>query len=303
MTAALTNPPTVSPGSRLDALAAAAADVAHSLKRSVVSVRGRRDGGGAGMAWRPDLVITNNHVAPGDEAEVATWDDRVIQARVVAHDPGNDLAALRLDSDDLPPVQPRDSDTLRVGEVVVAVGHPWGQRNFLTSGIVFSKNGTEQETRVPLEHAIRADLALAPGNSGGPLADADGRVVGVNAMIVGGMAIAIPSNTVEAFVDDGLGERGIIGIVGQPVEVPAGAGSSDGGGLIVTEVREASPAELAGVIPGDILIGLDDVSSLRGVATRLQRMRPGRPVQLTLLRGGGRTSVSATPLPENQVNA
>jgi serine protease Do len=126
----------------------------------------------------------------------------------VAQDPEIDLALLQVGKSDLPPAQVADSRRLSVGQVVLAVGHPWGQRGFVTSGIISSlgKAATRGPRRsVPI---IRSDATLAPGNSGGPLANATGGVIGINTLVVGGdLGVAIPSHLVEAFVAQALGER------------------------------------------------------------------------------------------------
>lgn len=287
--------------SRLDLLAAAAAEVAAQITRSVVSIEGRRGGHGAGTIWSADgLIVTNNHVAPGDSANVVTWDDRRFPARALGHSPADDLAILQVDAHDLEPLTAADSDLVRVGQIAIAVGHPWGQRGAVSSGIVFSANGGAVENGIPLEHAIRADVSLAPGNSGGPLVDADGRVIGINAMIAGGMAVAVPSNVVQRFLDEGMGQAGMLGLVGVPVEIPANL-SAEGipeQGLIVTAVNDGGPADAAGMIPGDVLLAVDDAEAgLAGVARDLQRLRAGRLVRLTVLRGGNLRVVEATPGP------
>lgn len=297
MVIATTPEPTTVP-SRLGALGPDAASVAERLRDSVVLVAGRRGGAGSGTIWSSDgLIVTNHHVAPGDQAEVTTRDGSTYGADVVDRDPENDLATLRVPATGLPAVQVRDSDTVRVGEVVIAAGNPWGQLGAVSSGIVFSKNGAAVDGLATRGKAIRADLVLAPGNSGGPLADAEGRVLGINAMIAGGMAVAIPSNTVTEFLATGAPEPGIIGITGQLVPIPAALGSVDDGGLILTEVAEGSPAEAAGLIPGDVLLAVGDgARSLAGVAAGLRRMRVGIPVFLVVSRAGVTHSFRATPV-------
>jgi serine protease Do len=181
-----------------DSVAAATGDLAATLRASLVAIRSDA-GGGAGTAWRSDgLIITNNHVVPGDAAEVLLPDGRALPGRVVARDPGHDLAAVRVEAS-LTPVAVADSTRLRAGEMVFAIGNPWGIRGSVTAGIVFGV-GPAIEDSVPVAKVIRADIRLAPGNSGGPLADSRGRVVGINSMVAGGMGVAIPSNTVTEFL-------------------------------------------------------------------------------------------------------
>jgi serine protease Do len=180
-------------------LAAAAAALAPRLGRITVEVRGggRGAGGpavGAGVIWHPDgLVLTNAHVATSD-VTVVLADLRPRPARLVARDPRRDLAALVIDASGLPAAEIGDSGALRVGEVVLAVGNPLGLVRALSAGLVHAVG----------PRAIHADLRLAPGNSGGPLADAEGRVVGLNAMIVGGLAVAVPSREARGFVREQL---------------------------------------------------------------------------------------------------
>jgi serine protease Do len=181
-------------------LAAAVAEMAARLARVTVEVRSRgrspAHGGpvGSGIVWHPDgLILTNAHVAHGDVVVVLS-DGHARPARLVARDPRRDLAALVVDGTDLPAAEIGDSSALRVGELVLAVGNPHGLVRALSAGLVHAAG----------ERFIQADLRLAPGNSGGPLADARGSVVGLNAMIVGGLAVAVPSNLARRFVREQL---------------------------------------------------------------------------------------------------
>jgi serine protease Do len=169
-------------------------------------------GHGSGVVWRRDgLVVTNAHVARTAHAVVTLPDGRRLAARTVARDPARDLALLELDAGALPPdaltaATPGDPSRLRPGEVVLALGHPLGHANALAAGIVHAAGdagpppwlrgrGTSAPVRV-----VQADVRLLPGNSGGPLADAAGRVVGINAMVVGGLGVAIAVDEVAALV-------------------------------------------------------------------------------------------------------
>jgi serine protease Do len=181
-------------------LDSAAAAMAARLARITVEVRGRGRGSGRGAAvgsgviWHPDgLILTNAHVARADVAVVLA-DGRVRPARLVARDVERDLAALVVDATDLPAAAVGDSSALRVGELVLAVGNPLGLVRALSAGLVHATG----------RRFIQADLRLAPGNSGGPLADARGRVVGLNAMIVGGLAVAVPSLEAQRFIREQL---------------------------------------------------------------------------------------------------
>ena len=181
-------------------LDSAAAALAAMLARSTVEVRPLARGAsagaavGAGVVWHRDgMILTNAHVARGPGSVVLS-DRRVLSARLVARDLERDLAALVVDATDLPAAEIGDSSALRVGELVVAVGNPLGLVRALSAGLVHAVG----------RRAIQADLRLAPGNSGGPLADARGRVVGLNAMIVGELAVAVPSNEARRFVREQL---------------------------------------------------------------------------------------------------
>ncbi len=170
------------------------ARIADRLREMTVEISGR-GGGGAGVLWAPDLVVTNAHVARASRVRVGFADDRQVEASLVAADRRSDLALLRVPRVEIAPAVSADSDTLRVGALVVAVGHPLGLRRTLTAGVVHGFPPSRSGGRW-----IQADLRLAPGNSGGPLADTTGRVVGINTMIAGGLALAIPVNDVRRFV-------------------------------------------------------------------------------------------------------
>ena len=179
-----------------ETVAAAASSLAARLAGVTVEVRGRgRDSSagapvGAGVVWRADgLILTNAHVAKG-AVSIVLPDRRVFPARLVARDVEQDLAALLVEATGLSAAEIGDSDALRVGELVLAVGNPLGIVRALSAGLVHATG----------RRFIEADLRLAPGNSGGPLADARGRVVGLNAMIVGGLAVAVPSRVGSRFV-------------------------------------------------------------------------------------------------------
>ncbi len=292
----------------LEALAHEADAVVEQLRRSVVAIRPTSalgEGGGSGIIWQNDgLVITNSHVARGERAELQTWDGRVLPALLVARDPELDLAALRVTATGLPAATVGDSRAVRPGQIVLAVGHPWGERWSVTAGVVLGVGDAVPAPPVPLPESIRADLRLAPGNSGGPLADAQGRVIGVNAMIAGGMAVAVPSHAVARFLAGEVPERGYLGILGQPVPLPpaiaAALRSEDGAGLLLTAVVDGSPAARAGLLPGDVIVGLDGVRGrLDRIAARLRRLRPGSAVRLELLRGGVPRVVEAVPAPRS----
>ena len=173
------------------------AEIADQLRQVTVEIRTPGDRGvGAGILWAPDLVVTNAHVAGASCVGVEFADDRRVEARLVVADRRADVALFRIPRCGVAPAALADSDALRVGALVVALGHPLGFRRTLTAGIVHALGPVRPGGR----RFIHADVRLAPGNSGGPLADSAGNVVGINTMIAGGLALAIPINDVRRFV-------------------------------------------------------------------------------------------------------
>ena len=173
------------------------------LRRVTVVIADGRRGAGAGVVWRPDgLVITNAHVASGP-VSVTLADGHRVGAALLARDERRDLAAIRVPRQGLEAAEPGPVATLRVGQLVLAVGHPLGLAGALSVGIVHAPPPAPADDRGAW---LVADLRLRPGNSGGPLADDRGRVVGINAMVHGGLALAVPSAAVARFLDEaGLG--------------------------------------------------------------------------------------------------
>jgi len=174
---------------------------------SLVVVRGHRFGAGAGIVWDTNgLILTNNHVVGRRLPIVVLQNDREYESRLLARDPDVDLALLSIDATDLTPLKPV-SVSPRVGEMVFAFGHPWGQRNAVTRGIV-SALVSAQNRRGDKLPVIRSDAPLAPGNSGGPLVNASGEVIGINAMIVGGdQSVSIAASVARDFVSKTLANQ------------------------------------------------------------------------------------------------
>ena len=179
-------------------------DLVEQVLPSLVVVRGRRYGAGSGIVWDANgLILTNNHVVGRHMPIVVLQDDREYESKLVARDPNVDLALLSIEAADLTPLKPAPASP-RVGEMVFAFGHPWGQRNTVTRGIV-SALVSAQNRRGDTLPIVRSDAPLAPGNSGGPLVNARGEVVGINAMIIGGdQSVSIASSVAVDFVTKAL---------------------------------------------------------------------------------------------------
>lgn len=267
------------------------------LQRSTVQVRTDGMGAGSGVIWRPDgLIVTNAHVARGPDAAVELADGRTFRAGVVARDRQRDLAALQIEANDLPAATILDSDTLRVGQLVMAVGNPLGMVGAMTMGIIHAIAPAEGRGGGAW---VQADVSLLPGNSGGPLADAGGRVVGINSMVAGGLGLAVPSNAVQRFLGY-AGRRPQLGVIMQPVLVPLSGRRI--GGMLVLEVTPNSAAEAAGVMVGDIVLGIEGraLTGSRDISEALDGMQGGGLLSLDLLRGGRHESrrVTIAPVPQ-----
>jgi len=275
-------------------------EVAEQLRRSTVLVGAGR-GNGSGIIWSRDgVVVTNADVARGSTISVQLWDGRELEATVTSRDPHRDLAALRINATNLPAAVAADSSEVRAGELAIAIGNPFGFVGALTTGVIHAVGPIRG---LGPQSWVQASVRLAPGNSGGPLADAHGRVIGVNSMVAGRVALAIPSNAVTSFLS-GDPAAGWLGITVYPVQVPRPGSRSKIFGLVLLEVEPGSPAASASLLPGDILLGteekpfalLEDLSrALRGSGPRLLRLEflrgdYARVRRVTLQLGGQATT-------------
>jgi serine protease Do len=251
-------------------------EIAENLRRSTVLIRAGNRGNGSGVIWSSDgVVVTNAHVARSDKMRVELWDGRELDTVVTARDTRRDLAALQVEAHDLPAAVSSDSSRLRPGELAIAIGNPMGFVGALTTGVIYAVGSIRG---AGAQEWVQASVRLAPGNSGGPLADARGKVIGINTMVAGVIALAIPSNAVTHFLASSAGQSWL-GITVYPVHVPRRG--SRVFGLVLLEVEPDSPAARASLMPGDILLGtreepfrfVDDLSrSISGEGPRLLRL-------------------------------
>ena len=277
-------------------------EIARMLERiapSVVEVRREGRGGGAGFVWRADgAVLTNYHVVAGRGGEISVHlpDGRNFPAYVTSENPALDLALLKVDATDLPAVLVDDSSKLRVGELVFAVGHPWGHRNVVTAGIV---SGLGEVGMPGSEHKaqfVRSDVRVAPGNSGGPLLNAQGAVVGITAMIFGGdMTVAIPSKVAIDWVAGLPSRRVYLGVGIRPVELPLSTPQKGrqarAAGLLVVGLDNNGPAQRAGVLVGDVMLAAGgkpvvDGDTLLDVLAQVANNGDSNDLELHIMRGG-----------------
>ena len=267
-------------------------------------------GAGSGFVFTPDgLILTNSHVvAAGTEVSVSLTDGRVLSADIVGDDPHSDLAVLRVTAPDLMSAPLGNSATLRPGQVVIAIGNPFGFQHTVTTGVVSALGRSLRARTVRLmENLIQTDAALNPGNSGGPLVTSRGEVVGVNtAVILGGqgIAFAVPINTatwvISCLLKDGRVRRSYLGVAGHDAGIPRRLVREFAlpreRAMALTAVTPRSPADDAGLRAGDLLIdfgglpigGADDLVRLLtdatiGVATPVRVLRNGAPRRLMVV--------------------
>ena len=252
-------------------------EVAERLRRSTVHVASDSNGGGAsGVIWPgTGLILTNAHVARSTRPQVELWDGRRFEARVSAHDARRDLAALRIPASGLPAAARGDSAALRPGELVIAVGNPLGFAGAVSTGVIHSIGPLPGMGR---QDWVRATVRLAPGNSGGPLANAQGQVIGINTAIVNGLGLAVPSRDIASFVRRSSRPR--LGVALRPA-------AYDGShwGLLILEVEAGSAADTASLRAGDILVGVNG-HPLESMDSLGDALDSGSPIlRMAFLRG------------------
>lgn len=301
----------------LDAYSQAVVRATRRVSPAVVHIQVRNSsargsgGAGSGFLFTPDgFLLTNSHVVHGTSSIVATFsDDQQQAADLVGEDPDSDLAVLRVGQASVPPAELGSSSTLTVGQLAIAIGNPFGFQATVTAGVVSALGRTmrSQSGRL-IEGIVQTDAALNPGNSGGPLVNSRGEVIGVNtATIMGaqGLCFAIGIDTAKyvagRLIKDGKIERAYIGVIGQNAPLPRRLAAYHGlqmrSAVLVVGVEPGSPAARAGLHERDFLVSLDGIA-IDGVDT-LQRVlsehEGGNRTSATVLRGAERVRLTIVP--------
>jgi S1-C subfamily serine protease len=305
----------------LDAYSQAVIGAAERVSPSVVNieVRARRGadvrrearGSGSGFVFTPDgFILTNSHVVHGaSRLEVTLNDGRACEAETLGDDPETDLAVVRVNASNLVPVRMGDSQAVRAGQLAVAIGNPYGFQCTVTAGVV-SALGRSLRTRTGrlIDDVIQTDAALNPGNSGGPLVNSRGEVIGVNTAVIlpaQGICFAIAVNTAKfvagRLIKEGRVRRSYIGVAGQNVQLPRRLTRfyrmPSETGLLVVSVETGSPAERAGLREGDVIVRFDgrDIAGIDDLHRLLTDERVGVATPLTVIRRTERITLDITP--------
>ena len=302
--------PQLDDGALLDAYSAAVIHAVETVGPAVVKIDAAR-GGGSGVLFTPDgLILTNSHVVEhSGPLTVVMTDGRSRRADLIGQDADTDLAVIRVDGSAMPFATLGDSRTVRVGQIAIAIGNPYGFHHSVTAGVV-SALGRSLRARSGrlMDDIIQTDAALNPGNSGGPLVTSGGEVIGVNTATIlpaQGLCFAIASNTARfvasRLIRDGRMHRSYIGLAGQTVPIPRAVARENQlavtSGVFVVSVEKDSPAAAAGLEDGDVVLafagspvtGVDDLHRL------LTEQRIGVPTGVTILRAALRRTITVVP--------
>lgn len=286
-------------------------DVQQEANKTSFRPEFRQGGSGSGFVFTPDgFVLTNSHVVQNaSRIEVTLSDGQLLSATLIGDDPGTDLAVVRIDAPDLVPVVLGDSQDIKVGQLVIAVGNPFGFQYTVTAGVVSALGRSLRSyTGRLLENVIQTDAALNPGNSGGPLVNSEGEVIGVNtAMILPaqGICFATAINTAKIIaaqlIKEGRIRRSYIGIAGQTVQLhrrivrfynlPAEKG------VLIASVEKNSAAERAGLLEGDIIIAFNDqlISGIDNLQSLLTEELIGLKSKISIIRRTEKMTIAIIP--------
>jgi S1-C subfamily serine protease len=282
-----------------------------SRRPNVPRIPRQHRGSGSGFIFTPDgFILTNSHVVHGaKKIEVTLADGHKHQADLIGDDPDTDLAVIRINAPNLVPAQLGDAQRIRVGQLVIAIGNPYGFQYSVTAGVVsaLGRSLRAQSGRL-MDAVIQTDAALNPGNSGGPLVNSRGEVIGVNtAMILPAQGICFATSIDTAkfvasrLIRDGRVSRSYIGLAGQNVPLPRPIvryyNLAVEGGVLVVSFENNSPARSGGLREGDIIIGFDDhpIAGIDDLHKLLTEERIGRKSSLLVIRGTARLSIDVKP--------
>ena len=301
-------------GALLDAYSETVSEVAARVSPAVVKIearKGQRGGSGSGFVFTANgYILTNSHVVHGaSNLDITLHDGRKFSGEVVGDDPATDLAVVRVQADGLPVLELGDSKAVRPGQVAIAIGSPYGFSYSVTAGVVSALGRSlRSESGRMMDGIVQTDAALNPGNSGGPLVDSRGRVIGVNSAVIlpaQGLCFAIPIDTAKfvagRLIEHGRIRRGYLGLGGQDVKVPRGLarrlGVAAEEAVLVIAVEPGGPAADAGVEEGDLLVGWQGkpLSGVDDLHRALGEDSIGRAATLTVVRERGPEEVSVTP--------
>ena len=304
----------------LDAYSHAVIHAVDKAGPAVVRVQAGK-GAGSGVFFTPDgLILTNCHVVGTEHhATIAVADGRTLEGDVIGRDADTDLAIVRVSRGDasFEWAELADSRTIRVGQVAVAIGNPYGFHHTVTSGVVSALGRTLRSTSGRLmDDVIQTDAALNPGNSGGPLVNTRGEVIGINTATIlpaQGICFAIASNTARfvasKLLRDGKIRRSYLGLAGQTVPVPRAIARANqlaiSSGVFVTSIEPKSPAADAGLRDGDVIVAIesDAVSAVDDLHRLLDEARIGAATRVAILRGGAKRRVTVVPEERRQHDA
>ena len=304
----------------LDAYSRAVITVVESIGPAVVSIhvggtageKGEITGAGSGVVVTPDgYVLTNSHVVHGaGRLQVTLTDGRTFSASLIGEDPYTDLAVIRVDAFGLPYAALGDSASLRVGQLVIAIGNPFGFQSTVSTGVIsaLGRSLRAQSGRL-IENIVQTDVPLNPGNSGGPLVDSRGRVIGINTAIIRmaqGISFSVPVNTAKWVISQilmhGHVRRGYLGIAGQQRpfnrRVARFFGLPNEYAVEVVSVTEGSPAGEAGLLMGDLIVSMNghSVMNVDDLHRFLSEGPIGQRVRLTLIRRTERIELEVVPI-------
>ena len=295
-----------------EAVIAASERVSPSVVNIEVRQQGRQGGSGSGFVFTPDgFVLTNSHVVhAANKIEVTLPDGERYEADKIGEDPDTDLAVVRITAPNSVPATLGDSQSIRVGQLVIAIGNPYGFQATVTSGVVsaLGRSLRSQSGRL-IDNVIQTDAALNPGNSGGPLVTSNGEVIGVNTAVIRpaqGICFAIAINTAKfvagRLIKDGRIQRGFIGVAGQNVSLHRmlvrGHHLPVSSGVFVAGIEPDSPAARAGLREGDLIVGFNDqpIPDIDALHRALTDYEYGARANLTVLRGTEKIVLDIVPL-------